>query len=66
MLTGADSVGGRLGGVEPANVCNAMFLTVRIQTDSHPFRSTQRYYCAFDCCSFASDAESPEISYTCW
>lgn len=48
MLTGADSVGGRLGGAEPGNVCNAIFLTIRIQIDSRPFRSTQRCYCAFD------------------
>lgn len=48
MLAGADSVGGRLGGVVPGNVCNAMFLTVRIQIDSCPFRSTQKRYRAFD------------------
>lgn len=48
MLAGADSVGGRLGGVVPGNVCNAMFLAVGIQIDSCPFRSTQRHYCAFD------------------
>lgn len=39
---------GRLGGVVPGNACKAMFLTVGIQIDSCPFRSTQRRYCAFD------------------
>lgn len=48
MLARADSVRRRLGGVVPGNACNAVFLTVRIQIDSCPFRSTQRRYCAFD------------------
>ena len=48
MLAGADSVEQGLGGVVPGNVCNAVFLTVRIQIDSCPFRSTQRHYCALD------------------
>lgn len=43
MLAGA-----LLGGCWVGNVCNAMFLTVRIQIDSCPFRSTQKHYCAFD------------------
>lgn len=37
-----------VGGCWVGNVCNALFLTVRIQVDSCPFRSTQRHYCAFD------------------
>jgi len=59
VLAGADSVRGRLGGVVPGNACNAMFLSVGIQMDSCPFRSTQRHYCAFDSAVLLLLAQSP-------